>query len=226
MASCSGSRVSSGKKKLKYNAVCGGNEDLLSALLNEELNIDSEDDVNFEILSECGSEDSSNEVSETESESDISNLRADGWESVTVRDKKPKSYTFTKNAGPQFNLLPDADHMGYFSLFFNDELLNNIETNRYARHKISKLQLGPRSIWNSWSDVSVPEMKAFIGLIINMGIVLLLNLKDYWSSEWTTQGREFVFLHCAGNYTVHFQLMPLLHQLFEQTSLLSDSASI
>jgi hypothetical protein len=56
---------------LKYNAVCGGNEDLLSALLNEELDIDSEDDVYFEILSECGSEDSSDDVSETESESDI-----------------------------------------------------------------------------------------------------------------------------------------------------------
>jgi hypothetical protein len=40
MASCSGSRVSSGKEKLKYNAVCGGNEDLLSALLNEELDTD------------------------------------------------------------------------------------------------------------------------------------------------------------------------------------------
>jgi hypothetical protein len=24
-------------------------------------------------------------------------------------DKKPKAYTFTKNAGPQFNLLPDED---------------------------------------------------------------------------------------------------------------------
>jgi hypothetical protein len=75
--------VSSGKEKLKYNAVCGGNEDLLSALLNEELNIDSEDDVNFEILSECGSEDSSDEVSEAESESDISDVRADGWECMT-----------------------------------------------------------------------------------------------------------------------------------------------
>jgi hypothetical protein len=133
---------------LKYNAVYGGNEHLLSALLNEELDIVSEDDVNFEILSECGSEDSSDDVLETESESDISNVRADGWESVTVHDKKPKSYTFIKNVGPQFNLLPDADPMGYFSLFFNDQLLNNIviETNRYAGHKISELQLGARSI--------------------------------------------------------------------------------
>jgi hypothetical protein len=68
-------------------------------------------------------------------------------------DKTPKAYIFTKNAGPQFNLLPDAELMDYFSLFFNDELLNNIviETNRYARHKISKLQLGPRSIWSMCS---------------------------------------------------------------------------
>jgi hypothetical protein len=65
MASCSGLHVSSRKEKLKYNAVCGGNENLLSALLNEELDIDSEDDVNFEIQSECASEDSSYEVSET-----------------------------------------------------------------------------------------------------------------------------------------------------------------
>jgi hypothetical protein len=35
-------------------------------------------------------------------------------------DKKPKAYTFTKNVGPQFKLLPDAEPMDYFSLFFND----------------------------------------------------------------------------------------------------------
>jgi hypothetical protein len=75
-------------------------------------------------------------------------------------NKKLNTYTFTKNAGPQFHLLPDAEPMDYFSLFPNDELLNNIavETNRYARHKISKLELSPRSIWSRWSDVSVPEM--------------------------------------------------------------------
>jgi hypothetical protein len=74
---------------------------------------------------------------------------------MTLGDKKPEAYTFNKNAGPQFNLLPDAEPMDYFSSFFNDELLNNIvtETNRYTRYKILELQLSPRSIWNSWSDV-------------------------------------------------------------------------
>jgi hypothetical protein len=44
---------------------------------------------------------------------------------MRMGDKRPKAYTFTKKAGPQFNLLPDAEPTDYFSLFFNDELLNN-----------------------------------------------------------------------------------------------------
>jgi hypothetical protein len=66
--------------------------------------------------------------------------------------------------------------------------LNNVaETNRYARDKILELQLSPRSIWSRWCDVSVPEMKAFLGLIINMGLIPLPEIKDYCSSEWITQ---------------------------------------
>jgi hypothetical protein len=52
-------------------------------------------------------------------------LRVDGWEDVTMGDNKPNAYTFTKNAGPQFNPLPDAEPMDYYSLFFSNELLNN-----------------------------------------------------------------------------------------------------
>jgi hypothetical protein len=83
--------------------------------------------------------------------------------------------------------------MDYFSLFFSEELLNNIvvETNRYARRKISEFQLSPRSNWSSWSDVSVPEMKAFLGLIINIGLMSLPDIKYYWSSEWITQIQFF-----------------------------------
>jgi hypothetical protein len=83
--------------------------------------------------------------------------------------------------------------MDYFGLFFSDELLNNIvvETNRYARQKISELQLSPRSIWSRWSDVSVPEMKTFLGLIINMDLMPLPDIKYYWSSEWITQIKHF-----------------------------------
>jgi hypothetical protein len=45
---------------------------------------------------------------------------------MTIGNKKPRAYIFNQNAEPQFNLLPDAEPMDYFSLFCNDELLNNI----------------------------------------------------------------------------------------------------
>jgi hypothetical protein len=42
-------------------------------------------------------------------------VHVDWWKEVTTGDKKPQAYTFAKNAGPQFNLLPDAEPMDYFS---------------------------------------------------------------------------------------------------------------
>jgi hypothetical protein len=39
--------------------------------------------------------------------------------------------------------------------------------------------------------VSVPEMKAFLGQIINMGLMSLPDIKNYWSSEWITQIKFF-----------------------------------
>jgi hypothetical protein len=59
-------------------------------------------------------------------------VHIDVWENVIMGNKKTKAYTFTKKAGPQFNLLPD-ESTDYFILFFNYEILNNIviQTNRY-----------------------------------------------------------------------------------------------
>jgi hypothetical protein len=153
-------------------------------MLSVELDIVSGDEMKLENEGQSASEESSNTLSESECETSVCIV---GWEDVMMGDKKPNAYTFTKIAGPQFHLLPDAEPMDYFSLFFNDELLNNIvvETNRYTRHKISELQLSLRSIWSMWSDMSVPEMKAFLGLMP------LLDIKDYWSSEWISQIQFF-----------------------------------
>jgi hypothetical protein len=50
-------------------------------------------------------------MSESENGSETGVVHVDGWEDVTMRDKKLKAYTFTKNGGPQFNLLSDAEPM-------------------------------------------------------------------------------------------------------------------
>jgi hypothetical protein len=92
----------------------------------------SGDEPNLKNEGQCASEESSYTSPESECESETSVACIDGWEDVTMGDKKLNAYTFTKNAGPQFHLLPDAEPVDYFSLFFNDELLNNtvVETNR------------------------------------------------------------------------------------------------
>jgi hypothetical protein len=57
--------------------------------------------------------------SESECESDTSVVHIDGWEDVTMGDRKPKAYTFTKNAGPQFNHPPDAEPMPFILVYFS-----------------------------------------------------------------------------------------------------------
>jgi hypothetical protein len=100
-------------------------------MLSEELDIASGDKMNLKNEGQSASEEMSNTSPESECESETSVACIDEWEDVTMGDKKLKA---TKNAGPQFHLLPDAEPIVYFSLFFNEELLNNIvvETNRYA----------------------------------------------------------------------------------------------
>jgi hypothetical protein len=58
-------------------------------MLNEELNIGSDDELNLEIQGETESEDLSNEMSQSESESETSVVCVD----MTAGDKKPKAYT-------------------------------------------------------------------------------------------------------------------------------------
>jgi hypothetical protein len=57
-------------------------------LLNEELKIDSDIQVDLENVEETPSEESSDEM--LESESEISVPRVDGWEDVMMGNKKPK----------------------------------------------------------------------------------------------------------------------------------------
>jgi hypothetical protein len=101
-------------------------------MLSEELDIASGDEPNLENEGQSVNEESGNISPESEFESETSVACIDGWEDITMGDKKLNTYTFTKNAGPQFCLLPDAEPMDYFSIFFNDELSNNtvLETNR------------------------------------------------------------------------------------------------
>ena len=67
-----------------------------------------------------------------------------------------------------------------FCRFFTDEVWQLIvdETNRYASANSAST---PHA--RPWSDVTIPEMKAFIGMLILMGIVELQCLEMYWQTK-------------------------------------------
>ena len=58
-------------------------------------------------------------------------------------------------------------------------------TNSYARTHLSTVTLPHRSLFQNWRDITLIEMRAFIGMIINMGLTQLSDIKDYWSTHAT-----------------------------------------
>uniref|UniRef100_A0A1A9Z2D9 DDE_Tnp_1_7 domain-containing protein n=1 Tax=Glossina pallidipes TaxID=7398 RepID=A0A1A9Z2D9_GLOPL len=57
------------------------------------------------------------------------------------------------------------------------------ETNHYTNEKIRNKQLSHKSTWDKWQDVTKPEFLAFIAVILNMGLIHLPNLQEYWSTD-------------------------------------------
>ena len=75
--------------------------------------------------------------------------------------------------------------MEYFNLLFTADIWDYVvrETNAYAAIKLARLRPRQRSLYSRWHDVTVPEMKAFIAITFNMGIVQLPSIKEYWSTN-------------------------------------------
>ncbi|XP_012624730.1 splicing factor YJU2 isoform X1 [Microcebus murinus] len=110
------------------------------------------------------------------------------WTSTSSNDKEPSRVPFSTgqlHVGPQ---VPPgcATPVDFFQLFFTETLIKNLtdETNEYARHKISQKELSQRSTGNTWKDVTIEEMKAFLGVILNMGVLNHPNLQSYWSMDF------------------------------------------
>ena len=81
--------------------------------------------------------------------------------------------------GPTFPVDSSMSTLDFFSRFFTDEVWELIVThiNRYAARL--RQQRHPASL-RAWHDVSVIEMKAFIGIFILIGICRLPHLRRYW----------------------------------------------
>ena len=106
-------------------------------------------------------------------------ILVDGWK------KQANVYTKFPFAGPiPGPTLPSTDESASacFSRFFTDEVweLLVVETNRFAaQFRASQSASRPRP----WHDVTEEEMKAFVGMLMVMGICKLPRVENYWSTS-------------------------------------------
>ncbi|KAL2735720.1 piggyBac transposable element-derived protein 4-like [Vespula squamosa] len=87
----------------------------------------------------------------------------------------------------------------------NDENENNtllekivLETNKYAQNKIEQQFLSDRSTWNNWINVTKKELTAFLGVILNMGIIPIPNMKYYWTEDHILETYHFLEIYFGG----------------------------
>lgn len=126
--------------------------------------------------------------SECDSDTDTTeDLQSDSseWISCTESKQIPSRISFiASDTITGSHIPPDKKQpLDFCKLFVTNELVNEIviETNNYATKKLEGKTLSPYSIWRNWRKVTIEEMWAFIGVIINMGTIPLANLQEYRS---------------------------------------------
>ena len=122
----------------------------------------------------------------------------------------PTAIPFTVSPGVNVELPHNAAPQRYLELFFTMSIWQHIiqTTNQYARDRLQNMAPRRRSIFRNWKDISLVEMKAFIGIIIQMGLVKLSDIKDYWSTHYTL---NFPFLRSIFSRDRFLQIYWMLH---------------
>ena len=90
------------------------------------------------------------------------------------------------NQGPRYLPPVRLQRIASPSFFNNTFLQYLVDTNTYAQKKLASMTISSRSLYRNWRPVTADEMKGFIAVVLNMGLVQLTNLKDYWSTDDTT----------------------------------------
>ena len=132
------------------------------------------------------------------------------------KKEEPSSLCFNYGLtpGPRIHLRNNITPLELFCKYFTDEVWDLLvtETNRSACSRFPCCQHA-----RPWTDISTDEMKAFIGMLILMGILQLPHIEMYWQTDddlMKTSGISSIMSH------VHFQ------QIFEFLHLADNSHQI
>ena len=96
-------------------------------------------------------------------------------------DTAPAVQPFTARPDVALNLTECETPLHFFSVFMDDTAWNFLveHTNQYAAVKLAAAPPSRRSLYSNWRDVTMDEMKAFVGVILNMGVVQLPDIRDF-----------------------------------------------
>eukprot|EP00111_Clytia_hemisphaerica_P021996 TCONS_00064679-protein len=120
------------------------------------------------------------DIEDPEGDLDWTNIELD--QEVTEND----DFLFLENEGLNVRLDPNSSELDFLELYLTDKFYNEIvrETNRFAAQFIESNPDKEESRYvGSWSDVTKEEIKAFLALIIMMGIVHKPDVNSYWSLD-------------------------------------------
>lgn len=96
------------------------------------------------------------------------------------------SHVFREKSGPKHAPPSDSKAIEYFNLFFTHDLWLFIvnETNRYATDFLNSHQImSPQARAKKWKPVTIMEMKAFVAVLLEMGITRRPNIFSYWAKN-------------------------------------------
>ncbi|XP_062595326.1 piggyBac transposable element-derived protein 4-like [Saccostrea cucullata] len=130
------------------------------------------------------------------------------WSSVLESSETPP---FLCEVGPSHSLGPADNEKQFFELIFDEKCVNTLTdgTNKYARETQERKGHDP-----VWYDCTTEEMRAYLGLLIIMGINKLPDYKLHWSKNKFLANSGFIevmpvrryekltqYLHCDSEDT-------------------------
>ena len=113
----------------------------------------------------------------------------------------PTSLPFTAVPGINTILQRNASPLHYFELILQT-------TNAYAAARLGSQPPQRCSVFWNWRGITLTEMKAFVGLILQMGLTQLSDIKDYWSTHVTL---NLPFFRTVFSRDRFFQIFWMLH---------------
>ena len=139
---------------------------------------------NYSDMSMDVDDDDSGESDHDDDESDTDTPVIDGgWRIWLPNDVDFSHVPFSaQTVGPNVGEIPQSK-LDSFQNFMSDEILMQIveATNAYAVIHLNDKSITNSSVWYRWKDLTLPELKAYLGIILKMAIVEKIDVKDCFS---------------------------------------------